>query len=1230
MKKSRSRRCHRVVEQKIWNAARLCLLFTCVFQLSLSAVTLSQERKVDLNLRDVSLETLFREIQRQTGYYFIFNYEELGDKRVEEVRCADEEVSAALNRVLRGFGYRCSLENDIIIVSPDLAGRLQQQRPVMTISGRVTDERGTPLAGVSVAVKGAITGTSSDKNGNFRIVLLQSEGITLVFTFIGMERREVKYAGQASLQVVMREAVRELEEVIVSTGYQRFSLRETTSAIQYLPAEEILVPGLTSIDQMLEGYVPGMTFMQNSGQVGAVPRIRIRGTSTVLGNQEPVWVLDNVVIENPVNVSAEQINDLDFVNLLGNAISGINPNDIESITILKDASATALYGPRAANGVIVVTTKQGRQGPPELSYSLAGTFTRRPHYSDRSVFMMNSRERVAFSRELLEKRVIYPHVEHWLGYEKAMLDYWKGDISYDQMRGDVGRHEAMNTDWFGEMMQNSLSNKHTVSLSGGSPEVRYYVSAGYSDARGSIKDEANKQYTASMNVVGTYNRWTIRFNLNGNVNKKYYTPADVEVTRYAYETTRAFPARGDDGRPWFYPRQAKGNEYADFSILNEKANTSQEIRSSGLTATAGLDFRVKEGLKATLTASYNTSNTTQEVWHGENSFYAGRLRLPPTSTTDMDVMPYGGELLYQNTEQYSYTLRGQVDMVQALDADRRHVITAAVGGELSSTQYYGLNETYRGYLKERGKKMAQVNPVTEERFARWLATDVHALGMWNEQLTNRVGPYATVAYTFNNLYTINVNGRFDASNRFGSRANEQLAPIWSVSGRWNTKDDVLQNADWVDNLSLHGSFGYQGNMLDNISSRLVIQRGGIDADFGEYESNVYSYANPDLRWEKTSSYNATMDFSFFRRFLAGSVSYFYKRTKDAFFNKGISSINGVSTWVVNTGVLENHGVELALRFTLVDTRSRNANGFRWNMTTNFGQVTNNVPGPAKDKTLTNAITYQGYLDGTLEVQGRPLHSFYSYKYQHLNPLNGAPVFYGSDRMVYAESQRVDLLEKYQGMSLTDIFSDVMRYSGTRVPVIQGGVQHALAWGRFAASVNMAYSFGSKIRLLQMYPNVSSEYRTIAPQPMANVRREFLKRWQNPGDEQFTNVPGVISGATFDNTLGGRMWWNQQVNMNGESIGFAGGLWQMYDKSDLRVVSGNFVKIQSASVRYNLPEELCRRVSLRTAYVSLSGTNLYTFASKKLKGQDPATQDGTAPTINMSLRPTYSLNLNVSF
>lgn len=198
------------------------------------------------------------------------------------------------------------------------------------------------------------------------------------------------------MNIVMEEDVEQMEEVVI-TGYQKIDKRHLTSAVTTLKADDINVAGVSTIDKMLEGHVPGMIFMQNSGQVGAAPKLRIRGSSTVLGTREPLWVLDGIILQDPVNVDPSQINDLDFVNLLGNAISGLNPDDIEQIDVLKDASATALYGTRAANGVIVITTKKGKIGPPSITYSFTGSLSRRPRYTDREVNVMNSKERIAFS-----------------------------------------------------------------------------------------------------------------------------------------------------------------------------------------------------------------------------------------------------------------------------------------------------------------------------------------------------------------------------------------------------------------------------------------------------------------------------------------------------------------------------------------------------------------------------------------------------------------------------------------------------------------------------------------------------------------------------------------------------------------------------------------------------------------------------------------------------------------
>ena len=262
-----------------------------------------------------------------------------------------------------------------------------------------------------------------------------------------------------------------------------------------------------------------------------------------------------------------------------------------------------------------------------------------------------------------------------------------------------------------------------------------------------------------------------------------------------------------------------------------------------------------------------------------------------------------------------------------------------------------------------------------------------------------------------------------------------------------------------------------------------------------------------------------------------------------------------------------------------------------------------------------------YLNGSADIAGRPLNSFFSYRYIGLEPENGLPIFFGSDQTTYIDGKKTDLMEKFNKTSdRQDVWQEIMVYSGSRVPDIQGGIQNTFAWRRFTMAINVAYSFGAKIRLLKMYSNVSSRYGTIAPRPTENVRREFLKRWQVPGDELRTDIPGVVSGPEFVNTLHDKVWWNNYNAKNeaGISYSFASDLWQMYDNSDLRVVNGNYVKIQSLSLRYNLSDKLCNKLNLKNCYVGFSATNLHTFCSKKLKGQDPATQNGSAPQINMSL------------
>lgn len=1195
-------------KRKILLIMKLSLLFVLFSHLSISAVTYSQSKKVNLNLKDVSVMEFFKEIQQQTGYSFVFNQEQAKAIGLLSVKAKEETVGEVLERVLGELNYSYRFEGDIIIITSRSTEKKERK-----VVGKVVDEKKLPLPGVTVRLKGTNVGTATDREGKYAFTFPDMENPILVFSFVGMASQEISCVGKDTINVVMQELTSQLEEVIVNTGYQQVNSRKMTSAITSIKAEDIIVPGINSIDQMLEGRVPGMIFMQNSGQVGAVPRLRIRGTSTILGNQEPLWVVDGIIQQDPVNIDPSQINDLDFVNLLGNAISGLNPEDVEQIDVLKDASATAIYGARAANGVIVITTKKGKVGPPTLSYSVATTFTRRPHYSDRSVNMMNSKERIDFSREIFNKGIPYSKIESWVGYEGIMRNFYNDVIDFDEMQRQVSDLEQLNTDWFSILTRNAFSHSHTLSLSGGSSALRYYASIGFNDMKGSIKGEENKLYTANLRITANYNKFSIQFGLNANVSDKDYTPGNVGVMSYAYNTSRAVPLYNQDGSLWYYQRPKGAALECEFNILNEVDNSSQDIKTNGFVLNTSVDYQIIDPLKVGITISYNTSNTNQQVYYGKDSYYVKCLQ----SVNEGDnYIPQGGELQEGHMNRDVYMVRGQLNYNQFVDKEENHQLTAAAGVEVSSNHYTSLKQTYRGYLPDRGQQMADIDLSVYTSFARWLRTD-EAKGIREDQKTNLLSGYASLSYAYQDRYVLNANVRFDASNKFGTKSNDKLAPIWSLSGRWNVKEDILRNIKWVDNLSLRGSWGYQGNMLDTESSQLIIQRGNINNAIGQYQSKIYKYPNPYLKWEKTVSTNVTLEFGMFKNRIRGNVSYFYKKTKDAFLAQTISDVNGISSYTVNQGTVKNQGVELGFNFIPVNLQSRsNPDGFRWSFDPQLGQVLNQLINRkvVKDNTLRDISNYSDYLTGRVEVVGRPLNTFYSYKFKGLDSKDGRPMFYDIDQ----EDEST-----YDNMKRTDVYMKVMAHSGTRVPKVQGGFVNTFSYQRFTLSMNLTYSLGAKVRLLPLYSTVYAGYGSIAPQPEANARKEFIHRWKRPGDEAYTNIPGILSGDEFENTMY-ENWFN------GKSYQFASNIWEMYDDSDLRVVNANYLRMQSLSLRYNFREKWCQKLFMKSAYVGFSCTNLFTICSKKLKGQDPATQSGTASAIDMSLRPTFSLNLNVSF
>lgn len=1188
--------------------------------LSVAAVSYSGQT-LKVNETDISLADLLWQIKSQTSYSFIYSPDEL--KEYDHLNVNEE---GSLNDILDSVFEDKDLEykqNDNIYTINKIAAKKSEQKQSIIVKGKVIDSDKKPVPGVTVLVKGTTFGTATDVNGMYKLnIPNEVDNPRLIFSFIGLKTRVVEINKKRVIDVKLEASEEVLNEVVVHTGYQTIEKRRLTSAVTTLKGEDILLPGVMSVDQLLESKVPGMIMMRNSGQTGAAAKIRIRGTSTLLGSQEPLWVIDGIIQQTPIDIDPSQINDLDFVNLLGNAISGVNPEDIEQIDVLKDASATAIYGARASNGVIVITTKKGKVGPATISYSNSMTFTQRPRYSDKSMNMMNSKDRINLSRELIEKKIQYnSKINPDVGYEGALVRLYSGEINYGQFQEAVNRFESTNTDWFDVFTKDSFSKTHSLSISGGTNDTKYYASAGYSDQQGVLKGEMNKSYSTNINITGNINKFSYRFGINASKSEKKYAPKALNVLDYAYNTTRTLPSKRDDGSLWFYGRKSQSTEqFYDYNLQNEINNSSDEIDSHRLGLTFSLNYNFTDNLKLSNTFSYSSSNTDQDIYFGEKTFRIAEMRRSKYGVTapDDSMCPFGGELKTTKNKQESYTARTQLNFNKYLDDNKDHYIGISVGGEISSNEYNSINKDYRAYVPERGKMVVGIDIDKYKKLASWRSNDKQALGVFRNNIRHTISSYATASYSYKSLYTFNINGRVDTSNKFGSASNDKILPIWSISSSWNIKDDVLSNTSWVNDLSLRGSFGLQGNMLDGQTPELIIKRGNRNVLFNSYESKINALPNPNLKWETTTSYNGTLNFALFNRKINGTVSYFYKKTTDAFLNKKIARINGQSEYVINSGTIENKGIEIGLNFNPV--KRTKVGDFYWTIDPQFGQVintllskaTNNIEKNATDK---RKVSYGDYLSGRVFIEGQPLNTFYSYKYKDLNPENGAPRFYNIEK--HKKNQ-------YLASTPNDVYAQVMEKSGTRVPFIQGGIMNSFGYKNFALTFNLAYSVGNKVRLMKLYSDASFANGTMAPRPQDNVRNEFNKRWKRPGDEKHTNMPAILSSAEFAATQ--NPWW-QDGDMGNRT--FAGNIWNMYDNSNLRVVSGNYIKIQSLSLRYMLSKEVCNKLKIKAAHVGFSGTDLYTFCDKALKGQSPM-QSGSSDGINLSVRPTYSLSFNVNF
>lgn len=1175
-----------------------------IFSSSLQA---QSPANISISVKNAKLSDAVKQVSRQAKMQFFYNADQLDKNPKVTVSLKNKSLSVVLNALLNGRDITFVIDKDVVIfktkaVSSSGGPSLSQKK--IRLTGKITDDKNNALPGVSIQEVGQSNVTSTDGNGNY--VLLVNDNSSIRYQYIGY-KPSIKTVNTTNdvlvLNIRLEESTQGLDDVVV-TGYQNIAKRDFVGSIASVKMEDIKVAGVNQIDKLLQGQLPGVAVSNTSGLVGSRPKVRVRGTSTLLGNQEPVWVVDGIIQEDPIPFDYQQLNafsantsDDAIKNLVGSTVAFLNVDDIQDITVLKDAASTAIYGVKAANGVIVITTKKGKVGKTSINYSTNFTTSQKPNYGQFN--LMNSKERIDVSREIYARGLQFGTTPDPISYEGLSTDLFDKKITQEQFVSAVNKLETNNTDWFDILFQTPLSQTHSISFSGGSERSTYYASIGVLNDKGNTRGNEQNRYTASVNVnTSLSDNLKVGFKLNGSKSKTdgFY---NVNPFSYAFNTSRTIPLNNEDGSLYAYVAPNTGSGAFRYNVLNELAQTGNTNKLTTINFAGNLEYKFLKDFTFQSLLGFGYNQTNGESYATERSNYITQKRgyefgtaLPGSLAYQGSVLPIGGEYNNYTMNNQTVTFRNNMAYNKRF-RDGKDGFNVMVGQEIRSSKYDGIRQKNYGYLPDRGKSFAQVPPTfttTTGTFNNTLVNET--LPTVTDRVSNYVSYFATASYNFNQKYVINANVRTDASNRFGQYSNHRFLPIWSVGGKWNIAEEHwFDRLNWMNQISARVSYGFQGNVAENFSPDLIAQipsgSASVNPISGDPALTIRSLAYKDLRWERNKTLNLGLDLSFFKNRVSATFDYFNKKGYDIIVQKPIPLEYGLSTMPINAGDVNNNGYEVSVNVVPIRTEV-----FNWSIGFNTSKVSNNVLS-AGAISLTD---WRTAVSGGLYKPGFASTSIWSFDFAGLDPQTGKPLFNGLDVAKNPEAA-------------TDV-TKALVYSGQLDPKFTGGLSNNFRYKSFTLNAFLYISTGNVKRLPALYPNARDAQS--APYPFQNLSGELNNRWRKPGDEAFTNIPSLPNAnALALPTL---------LVPGSSAQAYAH---QLYDYSNARVVDASFARLRNLAVGYIVPNNQIKRLGLKSAQIQATVTNLFYIADKRLNGTDPEVNGNSLP-----IPRTYSLSLNI--
>ncbi|HJF70407.1 MAG TPA: SusC/RagA family TonB-linked outer membrane protein [Butyricimonas virosa] len=1170
---SKKRSIDRNVSRRIVKMFLIQFVFClCFFTSIASGVT--QNRVVNLDFENVELSKALKSLSEAANCKFVFNYDDLNNYKVS-AKLENKSVEECLDILLARVPFKYSQEGELIVISY----KSNDEKKIYKVRGVVKDETGMPLPGVAVIQKGTTLGAATDVDGRFEFQLTE-KNVTLVFSFVGMKTKELLYDGSDKLlDVTMEEEVEMLGEV-VATGYQTISRERSTGSVTILKAEDLRKVQGTSLVSKIEGLTPGLSTYGD--------KLEMRGTSSFAVSSTPLLVVDGIVMNQGLN--------------------SINPDDVETITVLKDAAATSLYGVRASNGVIVITTKKGKSD--KVNFDLSAGFYINPLPKLSYMDYASTSDIIDFELEFLLNNDLYKQnpgdyfddknqttsSKPYTRIERYYYELYKGNMTQAQvdekvnaMRKNDYRKEARKL-----MSETALTQNYNLSISKGGEKSNLYFSLRYEDNGKYLKSDAASQYSIYLkNELNLTDWFTLTYGANTYIAKMKESMSGIsylDVMPYEKVLT-------DEGNPVyqygynFYRSieidETEGLEFMGFNLNEERNNNMQKTNSLYVRLFTDADFKLWKGLDLGVKFQYERKNINIKQFDEADSYKMRELVNRYTSGSVGNFvynLPQGGHLSENNQNEEYFNFRAQLNYQTTMG--EKHDLTVLAGAEIRQDEWNGTMSERYGY----DDKKLTYKQVDWATLAQGVVGQLSSASLtFSERLQvtstkhRYVSAYANAGYTYDSKYSLNASVRVEQADLFGTDPKYRYRPLWSVGAGWlMTRESFLNDIAWLDMLKLRVTYGITGN-VDQSSSPYLLGAYITSPYTQNSLTSILTPPNPMLRWEKTSTLNIGTDFALLGR-LKGSLEFYRRYSSDLLANKTLDPSLGFESARVNNGAMRNTGLEISLSYDWLNNKE-------WALNTTLTAANN------KNKIMKVGFTPSNALDmlrypGSNYLKGDTYNSIYAYRYAGLTE-NGDP-------SVYDENGEIKANEPVRNINaLVNV--------GQLTPKWNGALAVNLRWKTWEFFTKFVYYTGHSLRndVTPLYSTYGSLQSTSTYGSINGaMHKDMVNRWTESNKD--TDIPAMRSATSAD---------SDREN-----------LWRY---ADSHVLSASFIKCRNIGVSYSFPKNLLQKINLQNVVIRAQVDNPFYWAAND-EGIDPESFNANEGTRTQFMMPTYSVGLNINF